>query len=103
MVNATLEKTIRQVALELAQFNAESEPAITKIYLFPNENQIRLVAVDPTTLPSTEVAPFYFAAAPNEGIPYRSAIALIRPEEEGRLPTPEGWNWNEAETIWSRE
>ena len=100
MPNATTEKTIRQAALELAKFNVESEPAITKIYLFPDENEIRLVVVDPTNSASKTVSPFYFAAAPREGLPYASAIALIRPEEDKSIPTPAGWNWSDAEAIW---
>lgn len=105
MTNSTAEKTIRQAALELAQYNVESEPAITKIYLFPDENarQIRLVVVDPTTLPSKRVEPFYFAAAPREDLPFASAVALIRPEEEKLLDLPNGWNWNEAQIIWPED
>ena len=104
MANATIQKSIHDAALELAEYNVESEPAITKIYLFPDDTEIRLVVVDPTTLPSKPevVSPFYFAASPGEGLPYPSAVALILPEEEGRLGTPDGWKWNEAKIIWSR-
>jgi hypothetical protein len=32
------------------------------------------------------------------------AVALILPEQKGRLHLPEGWGtWDEAETIWARE
>lgn len=103
MTVRTVEKSIRQAALDLARFNVESEPEILKIYLFPDEKEIRFVVVDPTTLPSKSVSPFYFAAAPGEGLPYKSAVALILPDEEKRLPTPEGWDWSDAEIIWSRD
>jgi hypothetical protein len=100
MANTTVQKTIHEAALELAGYNVESEPTITRIYLFPDEREIRLVIVDPTTLKSKVLSPFYFAASPDENLPYASAVALIQPDEEKELPLPDGWDWNEAVIIW---
>jgi hypothetical protein len=97
MVNERL----KQAAGTLARQNAESDPAIEEIYLFPAANQIRLVEIDSSVAPSDQIEPFYFGADPGNGLEYASAIALIRPEERGTLPPPTGWgDWNEAERIW---
>lgn len=93
-------ETIRKVAAELAQEHVEAEPSISDVYLFPADDEIRLIEVDEQTVPSDCVAPFYFPPAPEDGIPVPSGIALIRPEEVGKLELPEGWgSWDDAEKI----
>ena len=98
----------REVALRLAQWNAKAEPNIREILLFPDKRgeEIRLVEVDPTALPSDEgrLVPFYFAPDPVNEIPLWSAIALILPREKGKLRLPKGWGkWDQAEIIWQRK
>lgn len=95
---------MQTVARQMARRHAESEPGIQEIYLFPNGGEIRLIEIDSTTTPSPQVEPFYFGPDRVGGIPYPSAIALIRPEEKDKLPPPEGWGgWRDAQRIWPVE
>lgn len=92
---------VEQAARKMAAANAEAAPETEAIYFFPSQNEIRLIETDPTTLPSTEIVPYYFGAAPQSGIPYRSSVALIRPEEAFRLaPPPEWGTWKDAIKLW---
>ena len=95
---------IRAVARQIVADGLEAEPAIRAAYLFPSSEQIRLVYLDPTTSPSRDegaIRPFYFGANTAGGRPYPLAVALILPEEEGRLQPPEGWGtWGDAELLW---
>ncbi len=97
---------MRASAKRLAEAAIEAEPAIKKILLFPSAQDIRLVYVDTTAHPTGEgagVTPYYFRPARKSGVNFESAVALIRPEEEGRLTLPEGWGgWKDAETLWER-
>ncbi len=97
---------MRASAKRLAAAAVEAEPAIKKILLFPSAKDIRLVYVDTNAHPSgedAEVTPYYFRPARKSGVSFESAVALIRPEEEGRLSLPEGWGgWEDAETLWDR-
>lgn len=97
---------IKTVARRLAQWHAEAEPHITEILLFPDEKgeEVRLVEIDPTAIPKEDaLSPFYFAPEPPD-TPMWLALALIVPEDKGKLQLPEGWGtWDEAETIWARE
>lgn len=93
---------IWEAARRLAAANVEAEPALHAVYLFPAEREIRLIEVDPTALPSKQITPFYFGPDPQGGIPFPSALALLRPEERD-LPPPEGWGaWDDAVLLWSR-
>ncbi|HAJ78341.1 MAG TPA: hypothetical protein DCO75_01095 [Fibrobacteres bacterium] len=98
MVAANLSK-IRKEAGRLARANKDAEPNIKIIYWFPHDVEIRLVEVEENTVPtmSGELEPFYFSAAPKEGIRSASAIAIIRPDEYRKLKLPQGWGtWNDA-------
>ena len=102
----TIVDDMRAAAQRLAELNAASEPAIREIYLFPAENEIRLVEVDETALPrgDEQIAAYHFGPDPHGEIKYPSAIALVRPEDQERLWPPEGWgSWEGAEVIWRRE
>ncbi|MBW3623675.1 MAG: hypothetical protein KY468_09745 [Armatimonadetes bacterium] len=95
--------TIQSAAHHLAREHADSEPGIQEIYLFPNEEEIRLIEIDSTTSPNEAITPFYFRSDPAKGLPYPTAIALIRPEEKV-LPPPAGWGqWSQAARIWPEE
>lgn len=95
---------IRAIARQIVADGLEAEPAIRAAYLFPSNEQIRLVYLDPTTSPSRDggtIRPFYFGANSANGIPYPSAIALIRPEEKENLQPPDGWGtWGDAEALY---
>ena len=95
---------VGQAARKMAAANVEAAPETKAVYMFPDEKEIRLIEIDPTTLPSAEVVPYYFGAAPKSGIPFRSSVALIRPEEAFRLAPPPGWGtWKDAVQIWPQE
>src|SRR5437763_16535757 len=101
-----MDADIRAAAEQLARANMEDEPAIARVYLFPSDHEIRLVEVDETMPPlrnGETITPFYFGASPDVGIRFRSAIALIRPEEAENAPLPPGWgDWGDADLISER-
>jgi len=86
----------------IAKANVEAEISISKVLQFPCEDEIRIIEIDATAPPSGEgIAPFYFKPSPQMNIAHPSGIALITPDEEGKLPLPEGWgSWSDAITIW---
>jgi len=97
--------SVREAAEDLVRANLEAAPEVTKVYLFPSDDEIRLIYVDPTTMPlhpGDAIAPFYFGASRNLERPsdaYTAAIAVIRPEEVEKARLPEGWgDWVRAET-----
>ncbi len=97
-------ESIEEAAQKLADYNMEAAPETEAIYYFPHPDEIRLIETDPTTLSDTEIVPYYFGASPQSGIPFRSSIALIRPEEAFRLPLPLGWGaWEDAVKLWPQE
>lgn len=92
-------KTIKDQAFELAASNRQSEPNITKIYWFPDKNEIRLLELmsDVPANDGEEIHPFYFKSSPQDGLYASSAIAIIRPEEFKNLTLPENWGvWDQA-------
>ena len=97
MANSTVPSELRKAAEMLARANREAEPHISRVYLFPAKNEIRLVEVDDTARPSGEyISPFYFGPDESGGIPYPSGIALIRPEEEMKINLETWGNWDDA-------
>ncbi len=106
MIAEVMTDDMRATATVMAEAAREAEPAMLKVLLFPSAEEIRLLYVDATAHPAGEdekVAPYYFRPAPKNGIKFESAVALIRPEEEGRLALPTGWGtWNDAEALWEK-
>ena len=97
-------KSIREVAEMLADDNIQASPELEAIYLFPSEDMVRLVLVDPVTLPNEQMVPYYFGAFPQGDVPYASAIALVRPEEKFVLPPPADWgSWDQAIQLWPKD
>lgn len=91
----------------VARQHGENDPNIIAIYFFPDRdrNEIRLVESDPTTLPhQNDMAVFRFAPYSLTLVPFRLAVAVIRPEEVNNLTLPAEWNisWDQARQIWSR-
>ncbi len=108
-MSVTLNASIRDAASNLVRANIEAEPAIVKAYLFPSDQEIRLVYVDPTTSPlhsGERIAPFYFGANrsdPSSYAAYTIAVALILPEEAEKAQLPDNWGgWGDAEVIWEK-
>lgn len=93
--------SIKETARKLAEENAKSEERIVRIYLFPHEEEVRLLELDESMVESDEVTPFYFGPTPEITAP--SGIAVIRPEEFEKLDLPEAWGtWADAELIWEK-
>jgi len=91
---------MREIAKRLAKNNLEGEPDIKKVLWFPHEDEVRLVEVLPDVIPSDQVVAFHFGPDHAGGIPVPSAIALILPDEEGKIPVPQGWvDWKDTEEI----
>ena len=98
------EESIEEAARKSADYNMEVSPDLARIYLFPSEDTVRLVILDPVTIPSEEMVPYYFGAFPNGGVQYPSAIVVIRPEEKSVLSPPPGWGgWETATQLWPKE
>jgi len=101
-MNAERVGAIREQAKLLARENKRAEPGISKVYWFPDEDEVRLVELEDNIPPSaTEfVEPFYFEPSPSDKLPAPSGIALIRPDEFRRLELPEEWgSWDLAEEL----
>ena len=97
----TLEE-VREMAIRLARDNKEGEPTITRIFWFPDAEEVHLLEVDADMTPSEEVLAFYFPPSKEVNIPLPSGIALIRPEEvrSPKVKLPEGWGtWDDAEEL----
>lgn len=95
---------IQSVARRLVARHAKAEPSLREALLFPAEDEIRLVEIDSTSLPSEgAVVPYGFGADVVNGIPYRMWLALILPKEKNRLELPEGWGkWEDGVSIWKK-
>lgn len=97
-------ESIEEVAQKLADYNVEAAPETEAIFFFPHPDEIRLIETDPTTLSDAEIVPYHFSASPESGIPFRSSIALIRPEEAFHLPLPPEWGaWEDAVKLWPKK
>ncbi len=105
MITMTDEKSaVEQAARKMADYNLEVSPDLAGIYLFPSEDLIRLVILDPVTLPSEQMIPYYFNAFPQGDVLFPSAIVLIRPEEKSILLPPPDWGeWDTAIQLWPKE
>ena len=102
--NMTGTESIQDAARKLADYNMEVSPDLAGIYQFPAGDIIRLVLLDPVTIPSEEMVPYYFNAFPQGGVAYPSAIVVIRPEEKAVLPPPPDWGaWETAIQLWPKE
>ncbi len=94
-------ESIRDVAETLVAGNMQTSPDLEAIYWFPAEDMVRLVMLDPITIPSEEMVPYYFNAFPEGGVTYPYAVVVIRPEERVYLSPPPDWGtWSEAIQLW---
>ncbi len=100
------EVSMQDMAQRLVEQSISNEPAITRIYQFPSDDEVRLLEVDITVAPVREgeaIAPFYFARDPKSGLNHRSAIALIAPEDVSQASLPPDWgSWEDAQVIWEQ-
>jgi hypothetical protein len=99
MTTVNSKNSIKDQAILLAMENRRAERGIEEIYWFPDDEEVRLVCVAESAglSLSGDLEPFYFDASPEDDLPSRSAIALIRKSEFGNLNLPDGWRlWNDA-------
>ena len=91
----------KKVARKLAEANVAVEASISEIYWVPREDRIYLVEIDTDSVPNDgHLRPLYFSA--ESDIPLPSGIAMVTPEEFGKISLPEGWGtWAEMEPIWT--
>lgn len=84
---------VERQAKVLASENRRADPNIGRMYWFPDEEEVRLVGVTPSVPLSGDgdVHPFYFRADPGHDLPAPTGIALIRPDEVGKLRLPRKW------------
>jgi len=97
--NETATTTVEAQARDLARANKKAEPAIQKIYWFPNKKEIRLVELEDNTVPALSgyVEPFYLGPSPQDDLDFPLAIAVIRTDEYRKLKLPRGWgSWSDA-------
>lgn len=96
----------QEVVNNLAQLHFDADSAIEQLIWIPNgkeeEEQVRLLEVNRTTIPSEHVLVFHFA--PSLDIPFRQLIADVTPTEwkkiqSGTRPLPEGWNLKTAQVF----
>jgi len=103
----TVDAKILEAGKRLATANVETESAISEVWLFPKRDKILLLEVDSKAFPSGKRADaFYFAADPEDNIPFPSGIAAIRPEEKetNSVKPPQGWgDWKKAIRIYPEE
>lgn len=94
-VNPVAEKEAKYLAAEVR----EADPTITKVFWFPDDQEVRLVEIteDVSANLEDELFPFYFQASPQHELPLPSAAVMIRPEEVGKFSPPKGWgSWSDA-------
>jgi hypothetical protein len=93
---------IERQARLLARENRLAEPAITKVYWFPDGEEVRLLELDGTVPASQDkrVHPYYFQPSPQDELPAPTAVALINPDEDGKVELPAAWGeWKDAIEI----
>jgi hypothetical protein len=93
---------VEEQAKLLAAEHRKSDPDIQEIYWFPDDQEVRLVEISTMIPQSTEarLQPFYFRPSPADNLPVPSGIALIRPDEFGKLQLPKKWgDWKTAVRI----
>lgn len=78
-------------------------PDLMGISMFPSEDIIRPVILDPVTIPSSEMVPNYFGTFREGDMQFPSAIVVIRTEEKSVLPPSSGKDeWETAIQLWPK-
>ncbi len=98
------DQQIEVAAKRLAEENARFETTISRIYWFPDPEQIRLVEVDSEAIMTDDdaIMPFYFN--PVKDVPFPSGVALIHPEQVGKKSLPSEWQteWSQGKLVYER-
>ena len=97
---------VKRQAELLARENRQSDAEISKVYWFPDDNEVRLVELHSTIPQSNDghVHPFFFKPSPSDDLPAPSGVALIRPDEFRKLQLPPDWGaWSDAVELEEQE
>src|SRR5438045_985798 len=92
--------TVEGEARILAAWNIELSDTVA-VYWFPDDSEIRLVAVSSDVPPEDEedgeLVVLYWRAMDTPGMRLPSGISAVRPQSFGKLKLPEGWGkWKDA-------
>lgn len=83
----------------LALEHRQSDEGISKIYWFPDDSEVRILELN-STIPGNcdgSVRPFFYQPEPSRDLPLASSIAIIKPNEFGKLKLPPNWGvWDIA-------
>jgi hypothetical protein len=95
------DKSIDEVAKELAEAHRKEDPETREVFLAPHGVEVRLVEVSGSLAPSGEVLPFRFAPRPDLGVPYASVVVLLSEDDwtrlqKGDLKLPADWGTPET-------
>ncbi|MDP3277248.1 MAG: hypothetical protein Q8Q09_18810 [Deltaproteobacteria bacterium] len=101
------QKTVFEIAGELAQAHVEDDPQTTAVYYVEGvHDEIRLVEVSGSLGNGGvgEVLPFRFKPQPEHGIPFASVLVLLSPSEwtqvqAGTLELPQGWDLDKLKKV----
>jgi len=87
--------------MTLARLNQRELPSILRSYIFPDEDEIRLVHVDSQALGGDNVVhAIQFSPDLSEGITYSSRIALVPVRDESTAALPASWgDWSSAKVL----
>jgi hypothetical protein len=91
---------IREQAKKLALEIKQTHSSVERVFWFPDDSELRIVEIDTNTIesPTNEIEPFYFDSSVS--LPVPAGIAIIRPEEYGKLLLPEDWgDWKDAQEL----
>ena len=82
---------IESVVLQLVQSHFEIEKSIDEIVWLKDgaHQEIRLIEINRSTLPTRSVEVLYFA--PNQDVPFPVRIADVTPQECKKQPTPSAY------------
>ncbi len=97
--SGTREKVL-EYARQLAAESRELDPHVVKVIWFPHDYEVRLIELDENTMESFSrcVEPFYFDATAE--VPVPSGVAVIRPDEYGKLTMPDDWGtWADGQEL----
>ena len=93
---------VRKAAKRLVRTNSKAEPTVEEIWLFPDEEEIRLIEFNRIVSPDIEIVPFHFPADPANEVAFPIAVAVANPQDR-RLSPPEGWgSWENAVRLYSK-
>ncbi|HEY4329088.1 MAG TPA: hypothetical protein VGN88_05075 [Phycisphaerae bacterium] len=91
-----------EMAKYLAEENRKDDPSVKRVVWFPDGGFVRLVVLSEDSPISDDgsLHPFYYRASPAHRLPLPSGVAIIRPDEYGKLSLPADWGtWDTAQDV----